>query len=150
MKKLILILLTTIPFIALSQKQDSIAFIGAKKVIIKNEVNAKENYTSAGNALINLNYTIGTKDAEFNQISSAPLNIEGNSYYRSLIFEFIAKDGQITITPKTKSLGNLMGNLAPKAVYDFLPYAKSKLAKDVYDRLVLIAKSLGGKLVYSE
>lgn len=47
MKNIILALLTILPFLGFSQKQDTTIFNGAKKIIVKNSATAKENYTAA-------------------------------------------------------------------------------------------------------
>lgn len=143
-------MLAVLPFFAFAQKQDSIPFSGAVKVIVKNGQKAKDNYLTAGNKFADLEYKIGKKDSEFNQISTAPLTIEGTNYYRELTFEVSAKDGEIIITPKTKRLNNLMGALQSENVFEPTPFGKNKLSKDIYGRLEKLAKSIGGKIIYSE
>lgn len=143
-------LILAMPAFAFAQKQDSIPFSGAKKIIVKNAVAAKDNYTSAGVRLINTGYSIDKKDQEFNLITSQPKEIEGRNYYRQLIFEVIAKDNELIITPKTKRLNNAMGNLGSENLFEEIPYSKAKLAIDVFGRAKELAKSIGGKIIYSE
>ena len=150
MKYITLLLLASLPFLSIAQKQDSILFNGAKKIILRNTANAKDNYTAAGVKLINSGYSIDKRDAEFNLITSQPKEIEGRNYYRQLIFEVIAKDNELIITPKTKRLNNVMGNLGGENIFEESPYSKAKLAIDVYGRLTELAKSIGGKISYSE
>ncbi|RZK35201.1 MAG: hypothetical protein EOO90_29580 [Pedobacter sp.] len=150
MKNITLALLTFLPFLGFSQKQDTTIFNGTKKVIVKNDANAKDNYTSVGVRLVNTGYSIDKKDKEFNLITSQPKEIEGRNYYRQLIFEVIAKDNELVITPKTKRLNNVMGNLGTENLYEEVPYSKAKLAIDVYTRLAELVKAIGGKVIYSE
>ncbi|RZK67263.1 MAG: hypothetical protein EOO85_25765 [Pedobacter sp.] len=150
MRKLILLLTLAFPLFTLAQKQDTTIFIGAKKIVVKNTATAKDNYTAAGVRLINNGYSIDKKDQEFNLITSQPKEIEGRNYYRQLIFEVIAKDNEIIITPKTKRLNNAMGSLGSENLFEEVSYSKAKLAIDVYTRLSELAKSIGGKIIYSE
>lgn len=150
MKKSILTILALFPIYAIAQKQDSVVFNGASKVIIVNNTSAKDNYLSAGNKLTSLDYKIGKKDSEFNQISSEPITIEGTNYYRQLILEITAKDNQIIVTPKTKRLNNLTGELGAKETFETVPFGKNKLAKDVYSRIDKLIKAIGGKTIFSE
>lgn len=150
MKNIILALLTFLPFLGFSQKQDTTVFNGAKKVVVKNTASAKENYIAVGVRFVNTGYSIEKKDQEFNLLTSQPKEIEGRNYYRQLIFEVIAKDNELIITPKTKRLNNAMGNLGSENVFEEVPYSKARLAIDVYSRLAELAKSIGGKIIYSE
>ncbi|RQO66810.1 hypothetical protein DBR40_21915 [Pedobacter sp. KBW01] len=150
MKKSILTILALLPIWAFAQKQDSTIFNGTKKIVLLNKATAKENYLAAGESLVSLEYKIGKKDTEFNQLSSEPLTIEGTNYYRQLVLEVTAKDNQIIITPKTKRLNNLMGELGPKETFEPTPFTKNKLSKDVYLRLEKLARAIGGKIIYSE
>lgn len=139
-----------LPFLAMAQKQDSTIFNGTSKVILTNQATAKENYLAAGEKLVSFDYKIGKKDSEFNQLSSDPITIEGTDYYRQLILEITTKDNQIVITPKTKRLNNLMGELGPKETFEKFTYAKNRLSKNVYSRIDKLVKSIGGKIIYSE
>lgn len=150
MKKLILLFILAFPLSTLAQKQDTLIFNGANKIVVKNSASAKENYTAAGVRLVNTGYSIDKKDQEFNLITSQPKEIEGRNYYRQLVFEVIAKDNEIIITPKTKRLNNAMGNLGSENLFEEVPYSKAKLAIDVYTKLAELGKSLGGKIIYSE
>lgn len=150
MKKILLSFLATLPFIGFAQKQDSTIFNGAKKIIIKNDASAEDNYTSTGVRLVNTGYSIDKKDQEFNLITSKAKEIEGRNYYRQLIFEVVAKDSEVIITPKTRRLNNVMGNLGSENIFEEMPYSKAKLASDVFGRAKELAKSIGGKIIYSE
>ncbi|AZI25712.1 hypothetical protein EA772_10275 [Pedobacter sp. G11] len=99
---------------------------------------------------MNTGYSFDKKDQEFNLLTSQPKEIEGRNYYRQLIFEVIAKDNELIITPKTKRLNNAIGNLGSENLFEEVPYSKAKLAIDVYTRLTELANSIGGKIIYSQ
>jgi len=153
MKKLILIIITILPLFAFSQKQDTIMFDGVKKIIVKNNLSASENYKLSGKAMLDQDYFIGAKDPEFYQLSTEPIKIVGEGAYSSLYIYAVSRDGTITVTGSTKkrTTVKLIEGVDTESVAEIVPYKKSKiLSRNTYEKLITYAKSLGGKIIYSE
>ncbi|RNL54542.1 hypothetical protein [Pedobacter jejuensis] len=151
--KYILTLFIIFPFLSFAQKQDSVLFPGATKIIIKNSQTAKENYLISGNKLLANNYFIGNKDPEFFQVKSEPQSIVVESYDRLLVIYAVSNDNQIIITGlvKKKLTKDIFTGIETEKAYEAIPYKKSNLlSKEVFNRLEIYARSIGGKILYSE
>lgn len=152
MKKIILLLLITIPFLSKAQKQDSIPFNGATKIIIKNSNSAEGNYQLAAKTLLDQNYTIEKSDKEFHQLYSGSVKIFGEGTTRWLSLYVLSRGGSITIVGRTKQVEGLQLVNIPEDTDNFetLPYKKSLLLKNIFSKTTAFAKSIGGEIMYSE
>lgn len=154
MKKLLLTLIAiAITHIVVAQKVDTSIFNGVTKIIIKNNLTAQENYKLSGNTLLNMDYSVGGKDAEFFQLSSEPFKVFGQGVTQILAIYTVSKDNQITIIGRTKSLTTtkIVSFQDTEQAYEVIPYKKSRLlSKNIYDKMQEFAKSLGGTITYSE
>ncbi|WP_443945553.1 hypothetical protein ACJVDH_00145 [Pedobacter sp. AW1-32] len=152
MKKSILTLLALLPFFVFAQKQDTVIFKGASKMISTNNKDAQDNFRFAGSSLISLGYDIGQKDTDFFQFTTAPVKIEGINYIRQLIFQVSTKDNGIVITPKTKRLNNVIviTGISTENMLEPFVFGKDKISKDIGEKMMKIAQKLGGKITYSE
>lgn len=152
MKKSILTLLVLIPIVAFSQKQDSIPFAGASKIIIKNNNTAEQNYKIAAEKLLDQNYMIDKSDKEFHQLYTGSVKVYGEGVSRLMSLYVLSRDGSITIVGRTKKTEQLRLINTPQDTdnYENMVYKKNLLLKDVFGKMEAYAKSLGGKIIYSE
>lgn len=138
---------------AFAQKTDTALFNGVTKIIVSNDKSAEDNYKLAGTLMLDQGYNIGSKDAEFFQISSEPVKVFGQGVTHMMSIYAVAKDHQITITSKSKSLTTtrVVSWQDKQPGIETVPYKKTRiLAKSIYSKLQAFAKSLGGKVTYSE
>ncbi len=155
MKSVILMILLCLASAAcFAQKTDTTLFNGVKRLIIANNLKAKDNYLLAGNKMIELGYNVGLKDSEFNQISTEPVKVIGQGSTHILSIYAVCTDGKIIVTGKTKNLSSIkvVSFQDQESAYDVMEYKKLNLvSKGVYNRLVSFAKSIGGNsIIYSE
>ncbi len=135
-----------------AQKQDTIIFEGASKIIIKNVNAAKDNFILAGKALIDNGYFIASKDGEFNQIVSDAFPIEGNAFRRGLVFYVVSRDNEIIITARTRRINaSVVPGADQHAVNEPISYTKKlELSRVVFSRAIAYAKTLIGSIYFSE
>lgn len=153
MKKSILTILTLLPIWCFGQKQDSVVFNGATKIIVKNERTAADNFKFSGNKLIDNNYFIGSKDMDFYQIISEPLVITGNAYHKALILYIVNKDKEIIITPRTRKVSTIkiIPGQENHPVNEPVVYDRGiELNRDAFKKALSFAKTLGTSVLFSE
>ncbi|MDQ1139480.1 hypothetical protein [Pedobacter agri] len=152
MKRILLILTLALPLFAFSQRQDSIPFVGATKIIIKNDKSAEDNYQLAAKTLLDQNYTIEKSDKEFHQLYSGSVKVFGEGTTRWVSLYVLSRDGSITIVGRAKRTEQLQLINVPKDTDNFetLPYKKNLLLKNIFAQTTAFAKSIGGKIIYSE
>ncbi len=137
-----------------AQKLDSTAFNGAKKIILTNNLTARENYMLAGKLMLENNYSVGLKDSEFFQISTEPVKVSGQGSVHILSIYAVCKDNKITLIGKTKNLTStkIISFQDQENAYDIMEYKRlNQLSKAVWWRLENLAKTFNGaKVQYSE
>ncbi|RZJ92444.1 MAG: hypothetical protein EOO20_01680 [Chryseobacterium sp.] len=152
MKKYILTLIAFLPLLALAQKQDSVLFTGATKIIIKTGLSANDNYQIAAQKLLDQSYSIEKSDKEFFQLYSGTTPVYGEGVSRLLSLYVLSREGQIIIVGRTKRTEQLRIVNAPMDTdnFEIMPYKNSRLMKEVFAKTAAYAKTIGSKLIYSE
>ncbi|WP_407430590.1 hypothetical protein [Arcticibacter sp.] len=153
-KQLLTLIAITFTTVAIAQKTDTVLFKGVKQIIVKNSLSSSENYKLAGQMMIDQGFSIGSKDPEFNQISTEPIKVNGNGSVYIMSIYVTTKDNEVKITGKTKSLSTLklVSWQESKDAFESVTYKKSNvLSQNAYDKLVPFAKSLKpSSILYSE
>jgi len=152
MKKLLLIILLALPFVSMAQKVDTAIFNGAAKIVVSNNKSAAENYKLAAEKLLDQGYIIDKSDKEFFQLFSGGVKVYGEGVSRILSLYVLSRDGSITIVGRTKKTDQMQIVNTPKDTdnYEPMAYKKSLLMKDIFGKMEKYAKTLGGKLTFSE
>lgn len=150
--KYLIALLALISSSAFAQKQDSVAFNGATKIVITNNLSAEQNYQLAAKTLLDQSYTIDKSDKEFYQLFSGGVKVYGEGVSRLLSLYVLSRDGSITVVGRTKKTEQLRIINTPQDTENYEPmiYKKSLLLKNVYGKIFQYAKAVGGKIIYSE
>lgn len=110
MKTLFLLFAMVVCVGAMAQSQDDIYYTKKEsspeipkktwKIIVKNNLSASDNFRLAGQKLIEDDFTIEKKDADFYQLKSSARQIKGiNGQY---FLKIIASDNQIIVTGEVK------------------------------------------------
>jgi uncharacterized protein YpmS len=151
MKSAFIILMTLFAWASASaQRVDSVVFKKARKVIIKNQHTAAENFKIAGTALIEKGYMIGNKDEQFNQLISEPIK----TYEAAMVIYATVKDNEIDITAKYKHTSTLQltGFIRNDPAYENVLYTKNDdWAIERFKVMTDFAKLIGGeKIIYTE
>lgn len=141
-----------VPFFVMAQKQDSLRFIGATKIILKNSNTAEQNYKITAEKLLDNSYMIDKSDKEFYQLYTGGLTVDGEGYTRLMSLYVLSREGSITIVGRTKKTEQLRLINTPQDTenYEIAVYKKSLLLKNVFTKMESYAKSIGGKIIYSE
>lgn len=95
MKNLLFILLL-LPFAAFSQKTDTTFFKGATKIIIKNNLNATDNYKLLIGKLMDDDFRIDKKDDEYHYLKTELKKIPNSTF--SFLLNAKVKDNEIQFT----------------------------------------------------
>jgi len=152
MKRYILTIFTLLPLFIFAQKQDSVPFAGATRIIIKNNKTALENYQIAAKALLDQNFTIEKSDKEFNQLWSGSVKVFGEGTTRLLSIYIVSRDNSIAVVGNVKRTEGLKLINVPQDTdnFEILPYKKSLLLKNIFAVTTKFAKSIQDSIIYSE
>lgn len=145
-------LLSAYALTSFGQKQDTLAFEGAAKIIVITNLSAKENFALSGKKLIENNYFIASKDLDFYQLISDAYPIEGNSFRRGLILYVVSKDNEITITPRTRKMNSFgVAGADTHPVNEPITYTKKlEMSRTSFNKALDFAKTIGGKVVFTD
>jgi hypothetical protein len=150
MKYIILIIATCACLTAIAQKKDSVLFKHAAKIILTNNKNVSDNFKSAGMALIDAGYMIGSKDEQFGQITSGQIKLD----WGQQIIYVIVKDNEVIITSKYRSYNKIkiISSANNESEYEPISYSKNNDTNiNCFSNMVKVAKAIGySKKIYSE
>ncbi|MEO6522183.1 MAG: hypothetical protein ABIN91_10930 [Mucilaginibacter sp.] len=150
MKKLIILIALLFPVKAFSQKQDSILFRKAQKVILKTNRTSAENFAMTGKALVQSNFMISSKDKQFGQIISEPIKIK----WGQQVIYVIVKDNEVVLSSKFKSDSKIQmaSWIKSEPTYNPVAYSKNGETENIcFANMIAVAKLIGlGKIIYSE
>lgn len=99
--KYLLFLILFLPFVSIAQKSDTTFFKGARKITVKNNLSAEENYKLTVRKLIDEGFFIQTKDNDLHYLTTQSKNIPKTSY--SYFLNVRTKDNEIIFEGKFKT-----------------------------------------------
>lgn len=111
------------------------------KILIKNSSSKEDNFRLVGQTLIDNDFSIEKKDAEYHTLESSPKSTNGNA--SSFYLKFVAKDNLIILTGMAKSLISMsIGNINIDNEYSKIKNIgmRGSVSKDEFDSMMNFAK----------
>lgn len=148
MKKLLLLIIM-LPIFAFGQKSETTVFKGAKKILIKTQSNADDNFKLAIEKLIDEGYYIENKDSEYHTLKTQNRKIPNTTY--TMFLNLRTKGSDIIIEGQFKpNVEITIAGTSQKEDFEEIVYKGWAINKLAFKSMEKVANLFSMPLIYAD